>query len=83
MTLLRSLALAWMLALTQGWAVCFQTLAVPRIRSEGLPFGGQCSPPSASMAGGIWHFRWAACKKCLREVTRDRVLCDRRIILST
>ena len=28
-------------------------------------------------------FRWEVCKKCVREVTRDRVLRDMRIILST
>ena len=44
--------------------------------------GGCCvrrgSPPLA-----LIPFRWAVCKKCVREVTRDRVLRDRRIVLST
>ena len=41
----------------------------------------RCPPPTTSIA--LMPFRWTVCTKCVREVTRDRVLRDRRNILLT
>ena len=58
-----------------GVELCLPTVGVAfaAVRRRSQYCGGMSPIP----------FRWAVCKKCVREVTRDRVLCDRRIVLST